>query len=45
MARSREEFALAATFYDGLTEIEGVLTQDQINELDRLIGAPKGVHA
>ena len=43
MARSREEFALAATFYDGLTEIETVLTGDQITELDRLIGAPKGV--
>lgn len=43
MARSREEFALAATHYDGLTEIEGVLTSDQIAELDRLIGAPRGV--
>ena len=45
MARSREEFALAATFYDGLTEIETVLTGDQIGELDRLIGAPMGVPA
>ncbi|MEM9580629.1 MAG: metal ABC transporter permease [Pseudomonadota bacterium] len=45
MARSREDFALAATYYDGLTEIETVLTGDQIAELDRLIGAPKGVPA
>jgi len=45
MARSREEFALAATFYDGLTEIETVLTGDQISELDRLIGSPQGVSA
>lgn len=43
MARAREEFALAASHYDGLTEIETVLTTDQIAELDRLIGLPKGV--
>jgi len=43
MARAREEFSLAASHYDGLTEIETVLTQDQIGELDRLLGAPKGV--
>lgn len=45
MARSREDFALAASHYDGLTEIESVLTGDQISELDRLIGAPQGVMA
>lgn len=45
MARSREEFALAATHYDGLTDIESVLTPDQIGEIDRLIGLPKGVPA
>lgn len=43
MARSREDFALAASHYDGLTEIETVLTTDQISELDRLLGAPRGV--
>lgn len=45
MARAREEFALAATHYDGLTEIETVLTADQIAELDRLIGTPQEVLA
>lgn len=42
-ARAREEFALAATHYDGLTAIETVLAEDQIAELDRLLGAPQGV--
>ena len=45
VARTREEFALAATHYDGLTEIETVLTSDQIAEIDRLIGPPQGVPA
>lgn len=43
MVRSREEFALAATHYDGLTEIEQVLTRDQISEIDALLGKPHEV--
>lgn len=43
VVRSREEFALAATQYDGLTDIETVLTDDQIREIDRRIGTPQGV--
>lgn len=33
----------AAALYDGLRDIETVLTPDQIAELDRRIGGPKGV--
>ncbi|WP_158965572.1 metal ABC transporter permease [Chachezhania sediminis] len=35
----------AAEFYDGLTDIDTVLTSDQIAEIDARIGAPKGVPA
>ncbi|QBF33735.1 metal ABC transporter permease [Thalassococcus sp. S3] len=35
----------AAERYDGLTEIEAVLTPDQIAEIDRRIGGPQGVPA
>ncbi len=33
----------AAALYDGLRDIETVLTPDQITEIDRRIGAPRGV--
>ncbi|TNF64075.1 MAG: metal ABC transporter permease [Rhodobacteraceae bacterium] len=33
----------AAALYDGLRDIETVLTRDQIAEIDRRIGAPRGV--
>ncbi|WP_121061387.1 metal ABC transporter permease [Chachezhania antarctica] len=35
----------AAAFYDGLTDIDAVLTRDQIAEIDRRIGSPQGVSA
>ncbi len=34
-----------AAFHDGLTDIDEVLTADQIAEIDRLIGGPKGATA
>ena len=34
---------VAAARYDGLTQIEDVLTTDQIGEIDARIGAPKGL--
>ncbi len=43
--RSDQTFEAAAALYDGLRDIETVLTQDQIAEVDRLIGGPKGVVA
>lgn len=36
---------ITASLYDGLTEIEAVLTPDQIADIDRVIGAPAGVPA
>lgn len=35
----------AAALYDGLRDIETVLTRDQIDEVDRRIGGPRGVSA
>ena len=42
VVRSLEAHEVAAQRYDGLTEIEAVLTPDQIDEIDRIIGAPQG---
>jgi manganese/zinc/iron transport system permease protein len=41
--RSYEAYGQAANLYDGLTEIENVLTSDQIAEIDDLIGPPRPV--
>lgn len=43
--RRDPDFEAAAAHYDGLRAIETVLTPDQIAEVDRQIGAPKGVPA
>lgn len=40
IVRQSEGFEAEAAFYDGLTEIEAVLTPDQIAEVDAAIGAP-----
>lgn len=45
LVRGDEAFAAAAALYDGLRDIETVLTRDQIAELDRRIGGPQGVQA
>ena len=42
VARAMPEFELAAARYDGLTQIEDVLTADQITEIDARIGGPRG---
>ncbi len=41
--RSDPDFEAAAAHYDGLRAIETVLTPDQIEEVDRMIGAPRPV--
>ena len=43
IARATPELELAAARYDGLTQIEDVLTPDQITEIDRRIGPPSEV--
>ena len=43
IVRSEERHEAAAALYDGLRDIETVLTADQIEELDRRIGGPVGV--
>ncbi len=43
--RSDQTYEAAAALYDGLRDIETVLTRDQIVEVDRTIGGPKGVPA
>lgn len=43
IARATPELELAAARYDGLTQIEDVLTSDQIAELDARIGGPEVV--
>ncbi len=45
VVRSDHAFEGAAALYDGLREIETVLTGDQIVEIDRRIGCPQGVPA
>lgn len=43
VARATPELEMAAARYDGLTQIEDVLTPDQIEEIDARIGQPKRV--
>lgn len=45
MIRADQTYGGAALLYDGLTEIETVLTNDQIAEIDARIGGPQGVGA
>ena len=45
VARAMPELELAAARYDGLTQIEDVLTSDQIAGIDVQIGPPKEVSA
>lgn len=45
MARADVAHEAASELYDGLREIETVLTADQIAEIDRRIGVPRGVPA
>ena len=45
VVRSDQAHEAAAALYDGLRQIETVLTQDQIAEVDRQIGGPKEVLA
>ncbi|MGI9388645.1 MAG: metal ABC transporter permease [Boseongicola sp.] len=45
IARADPAFEMAAARYDGLTQIEDVLTDDQIRELDGRIGPPTEVTA
>ena len=42
-ARGDPALEMAAARYDGLTQIEDVLTRDQIDHLDARIGPPRGV--
>lgn len=43
IVRADHSYAAAATRYDGLTPIEGVLTPDQLRDVDARIAAPKAV--
>ncbi len=43
IARATPELEMAAARYDGLTQIEDVLTPDQIQEIDNRIGGPEVV--
>ena len=43
VARATPEYELVAARYDGLTQIEDVLTPDQIAEIDARIGGPEVV--
>ena len=43
IARATPEFELAAARFDGLTQLEDVLTPDQIEGIDRRIGTPREV--
>ncbi len=45
IARADQTHEAAAAQYDGLRDIETVLTRDQIDEIDRRIGAPQEVRA
>ncbi|MEO9782260.1 MAG: metal ABC transporter permease [Sedimentitalea sp.] len=45
VVRSDQAYEAAAALYDGLRDIETVLTRDQIAEVDRAIGGPEGVPA
>ncbi len=41
--RADQSYRAAAALYDGMRDIETVLTQDQIAEVDRLIGGPRSI--
>jgi len=43
LVRADQAFESAAALYDGLRDIETVLTGDQISEIDQRIGGPQGV--
>ncbi|MEC8196354.1 MAG: metal ABC transporter permease [Pseudomonadota bacterium] len=43
LVRADQAFESAAALYDGLRDIETVLTGDQIAEIDQRIGGPQGV--
>ena len=43
LVRADHAFESAAALYDGLRDIETVLTDDQISEIDQRIGGPQGV--
>ena len=43
VARSDPAFEMAAARYDGLTQLEDVLTPDQIALIDARIGGPREV--
>ena len=45
VVRRSHEYEIAAARYDGLTQIEDALTEDQIAEIDSLIGPPHEVTA
>ena len=45
VVRADQSYEAAAALYDGLRDIESVLTVDQIAEVDRRIGGPQGVPA
>jgi manganese/zinc/iron transport system permease protein len=45
VVRSDQVYEAEAALYDGLRDIETVLTRDQIAEVDRAIGGPRGVPA
>ncbi|WP_425044457.1 metal ABC transporter permease [Primorskyibacter sp. S87] len=45
IVRSDQSHEAAAALYDGLRDIETVLTTDQIRDIDARIGGPKGVPA
>ena len=43
VARRSEAYASAAVLYDGLRDIDTVLTPDQLEEIDRILGGPEAV--
>ncbi len=45
IVRADQTHEAIAALYDGLRDIETVLTRDQIDEIDRRIGGPQGVKA
>lgn len=45
LVRADQAHEATAALYDGLRDIESVLTRDQIEEIDRRIGGPQGVKA
>ncbi len=45
IVRADQAHEAIAALYDGLRDIETVLTRDQIDEIDRRIGGPQGIKA